>query len=196
MQKLSAKQEQFIELYKKSQSYIVAAYDADFVFEKLQKSSQSYYVYFLADPSDGLIFYVGKGKGRRMYQHVKNAISGDVDNSAKYDRIKKILDAGGNVMHLVFAVCDSEDDAYDIEGRLIEELAPYGLTNIAHGIVTENKQVNRRAKYLLDNMMSYTDWAASCPMEVVRFCAKHFGSMAAMYEQMRNDLEELIRRTE
>lgn len=196
MAKLTPKQEQFVEFYKKSQCYTAAALEAGFTFEKLQKNSQSYYVYFLADPADGLIFYIGKGKGRRMYQHVKNAITGDVDNSAKYDRIKKILDAGGNVMHLVFAVCDSEDDAYDLEGRLIEELAPYGLTNIAHGVVTENRQVNRRAKYLLENMKPYTEWAATCPMDVVRFCAQHCGSMAALYEQIRNDLEELIRRTE
>ena len=39
-----------------------------------------YYVYRLIDPRTGQTFYVGKGKGNRVFEHAKNAIDlGDDD---------------------------------------------------------------------------------------------------------------------
>ena len=38
-----------------------------------------YYVYVLVDPINRIPFYVGKGKGNRMYQHLK----GDKGNKKK-----------------------------------------------------------------------------------------------------------------
>ena len=39
------------------------------VIEQLQ-----YYVYRLIDPRNGQTFYVGKGKGNRLYAHVNDAL--------------------------------------------------------------------------------------------------------------------------
>lgn len=35
------------------------------------------YVYALVDPRDNAVFYIGKGKGRRMYEHEREAARGD-----------------------------------------------------------------------------------------------------------------------
>ncbi len=38
-----------------------------------KKNDREYYVYRLVDPNTGHTFYVGKGKGDRVFQHVKEA---------------------------------------------------------------------------------------------------------------------------
>lgn len=196
MQKLSAKQEQFCRVYKESQNAFCASFEADLDFCTLEKGSQLFYVYLLIDPNDGQIFYVGKGKGRRMYQHVRAALNGDVDNSAKYDRIKQILDSGQDVVHKIFSLHEKEDDAFAVEKMLIEEFAPLGLTNIVHGVVTENQWVNRRAKILLEALKPFETWEANASPDVVASCISLCGSMQAFYDEVREMLEDIVRRTE
>lgn len=41
-------------------------------FSKLTKDSLDYYVYALVDPDNNEIFYVGRGKDNRGFQHLKN----------------------------------------------------------------------------------------------------------------------------
>src|SRR5690348_9647048 len=53
-----------------------------------------FYVYQLIDPRDGAVFYVGKGSGDRMFQHVRDAKRGRVSNEAKTRRILDILEGG------------------------------------------------------------------------------------------------------
>ncbi len=58
------------------------------VIEKL-----GFYVYRLIDPRNGETFYVGKGKGNRLYEHAAANSVADVDYglaSAKIDRIRAI----------------------------------------------------------------------------------------------------------
>ena len=50
-------------------------------------SKLKYYVYLLSDPSNGEIFYVGKGKGNRAFSHFKEIIDSDKVNKIK--EIKK-----------------------------------------------------------------------------------------------------------
>lgn len=38
------------------------------------------YVYVLVDPRDNRIFYVGKGTGNRVYQHVQAALTDDTQS--------------------------------------------------------------------------------------------------------------------
>lgn len=196
MQKLSAKQEQFCRIYKEGGDAFCASSEAEFDFYTLEKGSRLFYVYLLIDPNDGQIFYVGKGKGRRMFQHVRAALNGDVDNSAKYDRIKQILDSGQDVIHKIFSLHEKEDDAFAVEKMLIEEFAPLGLTNIVHGVVTENQWVNRRAKILLETLKPFEIWAANARPDVIESCISLSGSMQAFYDEVREMLEDVVRRTE
>ena len=38
------------------------------------KEALGYYVYALVDPRDRKIFYIGKGKGNRIFQHAEAAL--------------------------------------------------------------------------------------------------------------------------
>jgi hypothetical protein len=59
-----------------------------------------YYIYALRDPRVGEIFYVGKGKGDRAFQHARHAKKVDrqlTDAELKLERIKAIHAVGQQV---------------------------------------------------------------------------------------------------
>lgn len=99
------------------------------VAEKLK-----WYVYRLIDPRNGETFYVGKGKGDRVFAHAYGATAlGDEDAvDLKYQRIKEITAAGLKVGHVVHRHgIETEDVAYQIEAALID--AYPGVTNKVAG---------------------------------------------------------------
>lgn len=59
-----------------------------------------FYVYELRDEL-GAVFYVGKGSGRRMYEHKHKANAGQQTRRA--ERIREILAPGGNLVSLCAA---------------------------------------------------------------------------------------------
>lgn len=95
-----------------------------FVAKKLE-----YYVYRLIDPRNGNTFYVGKGKGDRVLQHLKNAVEENEEDiiSLKKSRIQSILNAGLEPMHIIHRHGLDEQTAFEVEGALID--AYPGLTN-------------------------------------------------------------------
>ena len=88
------------------------------------------YVYRLIDPRNGETFYVGKGKGDRVFAHVRAQITGD-DISMKLKRIHKIRMAGFEVGHVIHRHGMDDQTATEVEAALID--AYPGLTNIAGG---------------------------------------------------------------
>ena len=50
-----------------------------------------WYVYLLSDPNTNEVFYVGKGKGNRVFDHFKNLKK----NDPKSQKIKEILNEIG-----------------------------------------------------------------------------------------------------
>ncbi len=91
------------------------------------------YVYRLIDPRNGETFYVGKGQGNRVFQHLKGALlNGDEDEvSGKIQRIRDIINAGLNVIHVIHRHGMDEDLASEVEAGLID--AYPGTTNIIGG---------------------------------------------------------------
>ncbi|HLF77960.1 MAG TPA: hypothetical protein VJB57_10770 [Dehalococcoidia bacterium] len=91
-----------------------------------------WYVYRLIDPRNGETFYVGKGKGNRVFAHsrAEQSLDGDpVDNKLK--RIREIVLAGLEVLPVIHRHALDERTAFEIEASLID--AYPGLTNIAGG---------------------------------------------------------------
>jgi hypothetical protein len=113
-----------------------------------------YYVYRLIDPRDGQPFYIGKGTGRRMHQHVSEARARRLGNSTKHLRILEIETAGFEVEHEVMQDGLSEPEAYRLENHLIATTP--GLTNIAPG--TNPDAARQRALLLLRTVKDPVVW--------------------------------------
>ena len=91
----------------------------------------NHYVYRLVDPRNGETFYVGKGTGDRVFDHV-NEVPGPLDESEKRKRITSIRSERLEPIHIIHRHgLESEDAAYLVESVLMD--AYPGLTNATHG---------------------------------------------------------------
>ena len=93
-----------------------------------------YYVYRLIDPRDGHTFYVGKGRGNRLFTQARAGLPEDgYDDalSAKLDRVRAIIAEGFEVTDVVHRHGLTEAVAYHVEGALIDALP--GLSNSQDG---------------------------------------------------------------
>ena len=97
-------------------------------------------MYRLIDPRNGETFYVGKGKGNRVFQHAKGII-GDPDSHAadpKWHRIHDIRLAGLDVGHVIHRHgLTTSATAYEVEAAVID--AYPGLVNKAAGHGSRDK---------------------------------------------------------
>jgi uncharacterized protein len=88
------------------------------------------YVYRLIDPRNGETFYVGKGKGDRVFAHALAQIQGDAISN-KLKRIREIKLAGFEVAHVIHRHGLDDTTAFEVEAALID--AYPGLTNLVAG---------------------------------------------------------------
>ncbi len=88
------------------------------------------YVYRLIDPRTGETFYVGKGRGNRVFSHIREEVEDDADDK-KLERIREIHLAGFEVAHVIHRHGMDDKTAIEVEAALID--AYPGLTNIAGG---------------------------------------------------------------
>tara|TARA_B100000795_G_scaffold249422_1_gene216944 strand:+ start:366 stop:1088 length:723 start_codon:yes stop_codon:yes gene_type:complete len=86
------------------------------------------YVYILSDPSDNEIFYVGKGRGNRVFSHLT-----DQSDNPKTRKIKEIRAKGlePKIEFLVHGVDDHT--AKKIEAAIIDLIGKNKLTNKVRG---------------------------------------------------------------
>lgn len=91
----------------------------------------TFYVYELRDPRCGSVFYIGKGKGQRIYAHEAEARKGV--HSAKCQRIREIWAAGKEVRRAKLSLHDEENDALQAEFDAIAAVGLAALTNVLPG---------------------------------------------------------------
>lgn len=111
------------------------------------KNSREYYVYRLVDPNTGHTFYVGKGKGNRVFQHVEEAkklISTDEDEgSLKIQQINQITERDKKeVIHIIHRWGMTENEALEVEAALIDVYPALSLTNIQSGHGVERGMIS------------------------------------------------------
>lgn len=91
-----------------------------------------YYVYRLIDPRNGQTFYVGKGKGNRVFEHIKCALKENASKeNLKYKIIKEIKAAGLDVLHVIHRHGLTEKEAFLVESAVMD--CYDGLSNIQGG---------------------------------------------------------------
>ena len=104
----------------------------------LQRLSEegAYYVYGLIDPRTDKLFYIGKGTGNRVFQHVVESDKNPESEKAKLQIIKSIEASQNEVRHILINWGLTEAEAFASEASLINLLnyiSPDKLTNIVAG---------------------------------------------------------------
>lgn len=101
------------------------------------------YVYRLIDPRNGNTFYVGRGKGNRVFAHVAHALNNfegsnyltkeeiEDDSITKNDIIREIENSGLKVIHVIQRWGLTEGEAKEVESALIDAFP--GLSNLQSG---------------------------------------------------------------
>lgn len=97
--------------------------------------SPRYYVYILCRPNKqypgGKPFYVGKGKGPRVFRHEDEARRGH--KCHKCNVIRKVLKQGGEIQRYIVFTTDDEQEAFDYERDLIALYGRKTLCNLTDG---------------------------------------------------------------
>ena len=100
------------------------------VYKKLE-----YYVYGLIDPRNGRYFYIGKGQGNRVFDHIKEAQNvGKNIQKDKLKTIREIHSEGFSVIHLILRHGLSDDEVRLVEASLINFIGLDSLTNEQAGV--------------------------------------------------------------
>lgn len=86
------------------------------------------YVYLLRDPRSGAVFYVGKGKANRVFDHAACALA-DPTESDKLDTIREIVSAGHLVEHYILRHGLTDAAAFEIEAAVIDFIGIKNLSN-------------------------------------------------------------------
>lgn len=89
------------------------------ILAQIREHRGMFYVYVLSRP-DGVPFYVGFGKRKRIFQHEQQAKAGE--RGHKCNVIRKILNAGGVVGKLIEGFHGTRDEAAAAETALIAKI--------------------------------------------------------------------------
>lgn len=113
-------------------------------FKQSVIESLNYYVYCLVDPRNDKIFYMGKGKGNRVFNHAADALKSSVE-SDKLETIREIMNSGQNVKYYIIRHGLTEDESKLVESVLINVFTygPFNLESVLTNIQAGYHQWDR-----------------------------------------------------
>ena len=124
-------------------------------FDDIAAKKIGFYVYALQDPTNGTIFYVGKGVKNRWFSHIMAAQKSDRgDPSEKLEMIRAIEGRGEAVkVWIVRHGIHDEKTAYEVESAVAHTLKIVGSTVQSAGIVDLKNLVviNKRKNNIINN---------------------------------------------
>ena len=90
------------------------------MFDNLTSEKLHYYVYALINPINNKPFYIGKGKGNRVFAHKEDVLNRNTQNSLKEDEIISILESGLDIKHIIIRHGLKENESFLLESTLID----------------------------------------------------------------------------
>jgi hypothetical protein len=144
---------------------------------------ERYYVYALMDDRDNSAFYIGKGCGRRAWQHMHAWRKGTERNYAKTARISEIMAAGGTVSVNILVENLTETKALRLEREIIREFGIKNLTNIQPGSMSEWDRAILQTKDALSRFKPFDVWMAERPRST---------NCIIMYHAIKGEFQEML----
>ena len=111
-------------------------------FDEKTIKKVKHYVYALFDPRNCMPFYIGKGFGNRVFNHVTKKLKNN--ENLKYKTIIEIENKKMEVKHVIFGYgLESKKEALKLESKLIDifRFCKIDLTNIQSGYHTPDNGV-------------------------------------------------------
>ena len=111
---------------------------------------KEFYVYGLIDPRTNSIFYIGKGKGKRVFQHLSEKLRVQ-SNTEKLQIIEEIQKDGLEVNHIIICENLNEECAFLLERLLIHR---FGRKIFGEGIlcnIVPGGKWTKESSYFLKN---------------------------------------------
>lgn len=142
------------------------------------------YVYFLVDPRNNEVFYVGKGKGNRVFQHAEDALVSEAD-SDKLEKIREIRAAGMPVQHFILRHGLEDKESLLIEASLIDFIGKGNLTNKQSG---HHSDFGLKSTNEIVAMYDAKPLETDLPLLLININKQFFSSMssAQIYEATRS----------
>lgn len=122
-------------------------------FSKETCNKLDHYVYRLVDPQDKKTFYVGKGQGNRIFQHVRAALKPtkeEDDCDLKTELIREILASGRSVIPVIHRHGLDKDTALEVEAALIDAYPELANVQSGHGSALRGCMTVTQVKALYD----------------------------------------------
>lgn len=124
-----------------------------------------YYVYRLIDPRNGQTFYVGQGKGNRVFAHVNRQVKTrkeEDSESLKLKTIRQINNCGLKVIHVIHRWGLTEKEARIVESAVMDCYP--GITNIQSGYQSDKGVTSA---YELQNRLSLEEYVEPTDLKYV-----------------------------
>lgn len=155
------------------------------MFSQTEIETLRYYVYCLVDPRDNKIFYIGKGSGNRVFQHVQDTIICEDTSSLKLDIIRSIHNQGSKIRYYIIRHNLNESEAFLVESVLIDMLSynHFNLENFLSNIQAGHHQWDEGIKTIEEINALYNN----TPLSILKDDKLLFVNLNKTYLQNSNE---------